>query len=449
MKTRADLSDPGSEELPGPFETSSYDDLLQFPEIPVSSIDTPSGKRATTEPLVDAIVVPTIRTADHLYSAAKLAALARCHLIAVYTGAPPAGLSAVFGRLALSRVTVLTVSAGARHHVLDLGASLPQSLVSPAALDISRKRNLGQLIGRACGWTRMLFLDDDICKLNVPKLSSAAALLDYYPVVGFQVKKYPDASVVGHARRMAGRKQVPFVSGGSLLVNPQLLSGYFAPVYHEDWLCVINHLRRGEVAIGGSVSQLPYLPFSASKRAEYEEFGDILLSGLLWLIQARTGKGAADKAHQVTETDYWRVTTNPRFWTKILDQRAALLADVTKRLAGKNCDGPSPLPSLAAARLRLDDLKAAEFVSFVEAWLASLTVWTGRLPIPARTVLPDKARAIEKAIAKLGLAHVVRSHELWSPSAPANGTGWMGGFTGRWNRWTSDGRHRFGARSKP
>ena len=30
----------------------------------------PSGKRATTEPLVDAIVVPTIRTAEHLRSAA-------------------------------------------------------------------------------------------------------------------------------------------------------------------------------------------------------------------------------------------------------------------------------------------------------------------------------------------------------------------------------------------
>ena len=127
--------------------------------------------------------------------------------------------------------------------MLDLGASLPQGRVSPAALDISRKRNLGLLIGRACGWTRMLFLDDDIRKLNVPKLSSAAALLDDHPVVGFQVKKYPDTSVVGHARRLAGRRQAPFVSGGSLLVDPQLLDGYFAPVYHEDWLCVINHIR--------------------------------------------------------------------------------------------------------------------------------------------------------------------------------------------------------------
>jgi len=174
-----------------------------------------------------------------------------------------------------------------------------------------------------------------------------------------------------------------------------------------------------------------------------------LLSGLLWLVHARTRKGAADKVHPVTETDYWRAATNPRFWKKILDQRATLLTDITKRLTGKDCDGSSPLPSLAAAKQRLDGLKAGEFASFTEEWLASLAVWSGRLPIPARTVLPDKARAIEKAIAKLGLAHAVRSHEVSSQGAPASGTGWMGGFAERWGRWTgSDSRRRFGAQSE-
>ena len=159
----------------------------------------------------------------------QFAAHARCHLIVVYTDTPPAGLPAVLDGLRPDQVTVLTVRSGTRDRLLDLGASLPQSLVSPAALDISRKRNLGLLIGRVCGWTRMLFLDDDIRKLNVAKLSSAAALLDEYPVVGLQVKKYPDASVVGHARRLTGRRQEPFVSGGSLLVDPQRSTGTSRP----------------------------------------------------------------------------------------------------------------------------------------------------------------------------------------------------------------------------
>ena len=67
MKTSAELCETESDgDLPKPFQIQSYQDLLQFPEIPVSAIDTPSGKRPISEPVVDAIVVPTIRTAEHL-----------------------------------------------------------------------------------------------------------------------------------------------------------------------------------------------------------------------------------------------------------------------------------------------------------------------------------------------------------------------------------------------
>ena len=432
-------------ELPDPFQIQSYDDLLQFRYGPVRATNVPSGKRAITEPLVDAIVVPTIRTAERLRPAVQFAADARCHLIAVYTDSPPPGVSDVLAELRPGQVTLLTVRTGARDRLLDLGTSLPLSRVSAAALDIGRKRNLGLLIGRVCGWTRLLFLDDDIRRLNVAKLSSAAALLDDYPVVGLQVKKYPDASVVGHARRLAGRRQEPFVSGGALLVNPQLVNGYFAPVYHEDWLCIINHLRKGEVAVGGSVGQLPYLPFTTSERAKFEEFGDILLSGLLCLVHAGTKKSIADKSHPMAEGDYWREATNPRFWKHVLEQRAALLADITVRLTGKNFDGPTPLPSLAGASQRLSELTPADFVSFTERWLVSLAEWRGRLSVLSRVDLVDKAQAIEKALAELGVAHVVRTHDVSSRQHPTRVSRWMSGFANRCSRWVrADDRHGFG-----
>jgi hypothetical protein len=426
MKTDTELSEAGSGgRLPQPFDIQSHEDLLQFPDVPISTIATPSGKRALIEPLVDAIVVPTVRSADHLYSALQLAAQARCHLVAVYTDAPPAGLSAVLADLPPVQVTLLTVRTGTKDRLLDLGASLPQSLISPQALDISRKRNLGLLIGHVCGWQRMLFLDDDIRKLSVAKLSSAAALLDDYPVVGLQVKKFPDASVVGHARRLTSRRQEPFVSGGALLVDPQRLNGYFVPVYHEDWLCVINHLREGTVAIGGSVGQLPYLPFANPERARFEEFGDILLSGLLWLVHERRRK---DAARPMTDTEYWREATNPRFWKQILDERAALIQDIVSRLTAQNSSSTSVLSSLTVAQRRLGEVRPSEFVSFTEEWLTSLALWRGRLPVRSWADLPDKARAIEKALAKLGLADVVRAHE------PTGGGGWRSGFAGRWGR---------------
>ncbi len=420
MKTSSDLfEEGGGREPPRPFEIKSYDSLLQFPTIPSTGIDIPSGERTITEPLVDAIVVPTIRSAEQLNSAAKLAAQIRCHLIAIYTDRLPAGHSTVLDCLKPGQVTLLIVRSGAQHRLVDLGVSLVQGRVAPAALDISRKRNLGLLIGRMCRWTRLLFLDDDIRKLNAPKLSSAAALLDDYPVVGLQVRKYPDASVVGHARRLTGRRQEPFVSGGSLLVNPQLLKGYFAPVYHEDWLCIINHLRKGEVAIGGSVGQLPYLPFTTPERAHREEFGEILLSGLLWLVYGHK-KDPMNRAHLMGDAEYWREAVDPCFWEPILAERAALLKDIIERLADKDFYTTPPRPSLAAARLCLAELKPADFVSFMEKWLTSLREWSEGMSALPGVDQVDKAQAIEKALAKLGIAHVVRAHELSRPEAQAN-----------------------------
>jgi hypothetical protein len=435
MKASTDLCDPeGDGEPPRAFDIQSYEDLLQFPDIPESTIHTPSGKRAVTEPIVDAIVVPTIRSAEHLRPVVRFAAESRSHLIVVYTDKPPAGLSAVLDALRPGQFTLLTVRSDTKYHLLDLGASLPQSLVAPPVLDISRKRNLGLLIGRVCGWTRMLFLDDDIRKLHPARVCSAAALLDNYPVVALQVRKYPDASVVRHARRLAGAKQQLFVSGGSLLVNPQLINGYFAPVYHEDWLCVINHLRALEVAIGGSVGQLKYLPFAAPDRAAREEFGDILLSGLLWLVHAHR----VDKAQPIAETEYWREATKLRFWKQILEQRAMLLQDLTARLT-EHAEMSSPVPSLEAARQRLAELQPAEFVAFMDKWLITLAEWRDRLSTLSRVDMADKAQAIEKALAELGLAQVVGGDE-----APGAGARRVAGFAARWGRrGEADGRRTF------
>ena len=84
----------------------------------------------------------------------------------------------------------------------------------------------------------------------------------------------------------------------------------------------------------------------------------------------------------------------------------------------------------------------------MEKWLTSLAEWRGRLSVLSRVDLVDKARAIEKALAELGLAHVVRVHELSSLRTRTRGTRWMGGFAGRWGRWlgAADGRRRFGMR---
>jgi hypothetical protein len=209
----------------GPFKVKSYNQLLQFP---AEAGDIESSTDRARPPL-DAIIVPTIRSAEQLHSAAELARQTQCQLLTFYTESFPAGLGAVLARLAPGRATALAVRSADRHPLLHLGANIPQSLVPPPAADISRKRNIGLLIGRACGWRRMLFLDDDVRALDAGKLRKASALLPAYPVVGLQVKTFPDASVVGHVRRKTGYTQEPFISGGALLVDPQRLDSFSRP----------------------------------------------------------------------------------------------------------------------------------------------------------------------------------------------------------------------------
>ncbi len=72
--------------------------------------------------------------------------------------------------------------------------------------------------------------------------------------------------------------------------------------------------------------------------------------------------------------------------------------------------------SLEAAKQRLAELKPADFVSFMERWLITLVEWSGRLSVLSQVDLVDKAQAIEKALAELGLAQVVDADDDVVPS---------------------------------
>jgi hypothetical protein len=417
VEYNVELSDTdGDGDPPRPFEISSYLDLLQFPRVPPTGKDIPSGQRNISTPVVDAIIIPTFRSAEQIKYAADLATHARCELLLLYTDDFPPELPAVLAGLEQGQAIPLALRSGVRsYHLLDLGADLPQSFASNAALDISRKRNLGLLIGRMRGWNRVLLLDDDIRRLNIEKLSAAAALLDEYPVVGLQVHKYPDASVVGHARRRTGRRQEPFVSGGSLLIDPQRLNGFFPAIYHEDWLCTINHLRAGEVAIGGMVGQLRYQPFAFPERAKNEEFGDILAAGLLWLVYSRRRASTVDSAAtRESEADYWREATTLNFWAQVLQERAVLLEEVTERIKVLYPDDLPAQRALEVARQQCGELTADEFVAVTKKWLSNLDLWRERL-----SRLPQ-VDSVEKALAELGILNIVHGYPGGSPHQQAD-----------------------------
>ena len=89
---------------PRPFQVESYAGLLQFPRIPDGAQNTTASSPGTASPVLDAIIVPTIRSPEHLVSAVELARSSRCILVVLYTHDFPKGLSAVLGRLKHDKV---------------------------------------------------------------------------------------------------------------------------------------------------------------------------------------------------------------------------------------------------------------------------------------------------------------------------------------------------------
>ena len=338
---------------------------------------------------VDAIIVPSARSAPYLRHVAGLASELGCPLVVLCS------------RRARARDVINDV--GERYPLVDLVAvDVPAELGHPMPrfetsrllagtrlvrrTDTSLKRNLGLLLAKAVGWQRVVFLDDDIVVEDPADLRRAVALLDRHYAVGLSIGGYPDNSVVCHAHREAGGRQDTFVGGGALAVRVDRIESFFPKVYNEDWLFLLDDVRLRSVAQLGTAYQQPYDPFADPERARGEEFGDDLAEGVFALL---------DNGKRVQDAD-------ERYWRGFLADRATLILDIIDRTAKlDNVDAGQRrrmLASLKAAYGRLQCVMPDQFVAYLRAWRADNTRWRRCL-----AELPT-GLSVEKALHQLGLA---------------------------------------------
>jgi len=243
----------------------------------------------------------------------------------------------------------------------------PEMDVEPSChKDIARKRNVGLLLARLCGWRTIMYLDDDIRGMTGHAVSRAADLTSCFRAVGFKIDDYPDNSVVCHAHRLSGGKQDIFPGGSALLVDVEQCYSLFPPIYNEDWLFLFDAVQSSSVAVAGALSQLEYRPFAHSRRAATEEFGDVIAEGLYQLIHEGTS---------VTDATV-------EYWQNVLERRSRLIDHIAAQLLRTEGEAPvigCALMSLAAARKRLAAITSLACVSFIHAWRTDLDNWRERL----------------------------------------------------------------------
>lgn len=344
---------------------------------------------------VDAIVVPTARPVGQLREAARLAKRLDC----IFVG--------LCSKLASAEETIALASA---MKIKVMAIDIPEKFAGPLprfdttdmlsgheferTTDTSLKRNLGLVLARTAGWHHIVFLDDDILVNKSDDLRYAAGLLPRHDSVALHNAGFPDNSVVCHAYRAVGGSQETFVGGGALAVSATRTTSFFPNVYNEDWLFLLGDVGLRPTAVTGKVTQKMYDPFADGRRAESEEFGDVLAEGVYSLL---------DDGRRVCDADI-------DFWTNFLEKRRRLIDEVKSRVRFLDEEfnvRVRIIASLDAAQARRALITPKICETYLGAWRADGRRWKRYLD-----ALPTQP--VEKTLIDLGLAHRTKYHRLRS-----------------------------------
>lgn len=339
---------------------------------------------------LDAVIVPASRQASNLDHAVTLARAAACELVVFCSRETQvADVLRLLAERCFDRGSVIQLPTRFEHPALrfvssDLSRSdMTGMCVSPNG-DLSTKRNLGLLLSRMLGWSRILFMDDDVRDISLADLQVTISLLSRYQSVGMRVTNFPDNSVVCHANRATGGKQDVFVSGSVLALNPLKPVGFFPEIYNEDWFFFYDDVCAERLAWSGrNATQLQYNPFKDNRRAERQEFGDVLAEGLYALLHVGGGLGHADR-------EYWDffIAKRRRFLQSIIGRSGEAVVEVRD----------SMLDAVHAAMQCLRQIKPETCESYVQVWRKDRKAWLRDLAAMPR------AESLDAALAELGLA---------------------------------------------
>ncbi len=227
-----------------------------------------------------------------------------------------------------------------------------------SAWDLPAKRSYALWYARIHHMQRILLLDDDIRGLAAAPLPTAVRALSSFTIAGFFVEDFADTSALGHVEIALGDSVSTFLSGSCLFVRSDGDTGFFPPIYNEDWLFMAPEIATRHVCSVGRIRQKPYDPFANPSLASFQEFGEVLADGLFALVACgRYG-------------DRFTLET----WRELLDLRRKALAEIASR-----CSDPRHVAVVMAARATFESVTEWDCLRFVTDYELDRYLWNRTL----------------------------------------------------------------------
>jgi hypothetical protein len=342
-------------------------DASRSPAPPVKS---PNGR-------LDAVIVPASRPACFLEPAINLTASLGVPLVVLCSR--QTRVEQVAKRVARTpgaKCLIISITDGWTHSRFPSRTSDLEFDAAKAGRqsDLSLKRNLGLVLARLHGWNKIAFVDDDITLSRTDSIARLAGQLEAHQAAGMLVEKYPDNSVVCHARRLAGMFQGVFLTGAVLGVHCNSLPlSFFPDIYNEDWFFFANDAADRRLPQVGTARQEEYDPFATPGRARGEEFGDVLAEGLYALFgEASPGMAFEEQLDEATKG----------YWDRFIEARREVVTETRTALGRIANQHPqdnrvsAAFYALGAAMNQLDETVDPDLcVSFIDAWRQDLRDW--------------------------------------------------------------------------
>jgi hypothetical protein len=174
-------------------------------------------------------------------------------------------------------------------------------------------RNFALLAGKAAGFKRVLFMDDDIKVPAISVIDDLFALLAEYRFSGAHITGLVDDSILGHVATNSDIFNERMLSGGFMAFEPGRIEHYFLNNYNEDWIWLFLQTRDKSLIQTTEVMQALGDPLDDyTNKIMFQEFGEIALDGIL----------------DCYKQDDFKNLRTLSFWRRMLDERSVYLENL-------------------------------------------------------------------------------------------------------------------------